>query len=563
MLRTLACLLVISTCLTGCGTKDVAPIKAPSQSSTFNIKTNTSENTAHSRPINLAANAQLASINSNTNKLHYALYSNQGQNNAVHIIPDFSYAGFKQGGVALPVVPTIETLKPNHSGDDFARIQAAIDRIAQRTPDANGFRGALKLLAGQYTIDQPLKLMAGGIVLRGEGRGGEGQGEDGTRLRSINKANRASIVQIGHPYPEREAKKATNAHTVSITTPTVAVGSTALEVESTQGYTVGDRIVIVKTPNKKWVGPEGVNNAKHGWRAADYIIAHERTLSAVKGKQLHFFPPMVDTIEAYYGGGHVYRADVSDRIQHVGIEDIRLEGNPNTPVTGGSMDGPFVGISIHQTENSWVKNTTFRYVSHAIETQNGAHFNTFQDLNYIDPRFTVTGRMRYAYALTGNSTNNLFQRCHADKARHSFVTQSRVPGPNVFLDCTATNALNDSGPHHRWATGILYDNTAGAMLRVHNRATSGGGHGWAGAQHMFWNTQHKQYVIQAPKGAMNYAVGITGTLIPGAWSPNEPNGIIESQGKPVKPRSLYLQQLKDRLGEQAVINVTTFEQRDK
>jgi len=33
-------------------------------------------------------------------------------------------------------------------------------------------------------------------------------------------------------------------------------------------------------------------------------------------------------------------------------------------------------------------------------------------------------------------------------------------------------------------------------------------------------------------------------------------------GQVVSPRSLYLQQLRDRLGEQAAINVTTAEQRE-
>ena len=41
----------------------------------------------------------------------------------------------------------------------------------------------------------------------------------------------------------------------------------------------------------------------------------------------------------------------------------------------------------------------------------------------------------------------------------------------------------------------------------------------------------------------------------------EGDGYWESFGTPVLPRSLYLQQLEDRLGEQAVLNITTEEQR--
>ncbi len=38
------------------------------------------------------------------------------------------------------------------------------------------------------------------------------------------------------------------------------------------------------------------------------------------------------------------------------------------------------------------------------------------------------------------------------------------------------------------------------------------------------------------------------------------DGFWESRGQHVKPRSLYIQQLRDRLGERAVANVTIPEQ---
>jgi hypothetical protein len=42
---------------------------------------------------------------------------------------------------------------------------------------------------------------------------------------------------------------------------------------------------------------------------------------------------------------------------------------------------------------------------------------------------------------------------------------------------------------------------------------------------------------------------------PGPPLPKLPQGIIESQGAPVTPASLYLEQLRDRLGAQAVRNI--------
>src|SRR5213083_773206 len=60
-------------------------------------------------------------------------------------IPDFSQVGYKTGNVPLPntpggvSVPVKQTLSPT-SGDQTARIQAAIDAVAALTPDTNGFR---------------------------------------------------------------------------------------------------------------------------------------------------------------------------------------------------------------------------------------------------------------------------------------------------------------------------------------------------------------------------------------------------------------------------------------
>jgi hyaluronate lyase len=63
-------------------------------------------------------------------------------------IPDFTACGYKAGREGIPYVPTRVVVKPG-DGDDRARIQAGIDRVAAMTPDANGFRGAVLLTAGE------------------------------------------------------------------------------------------------------------------------------------------------------------------------------------------------------------------------------------------------------------------------------------------------------------------------------------------------------------------------------------------------------------------------------
>src|SRR3954463_10673144 len=65
-------------------------------------------------------------------------------------IMDFSYAGYRGGGVTLPDVPVKRTIKPSGDDDDTNLIQAAIDEVAKMPLDANGFRGAVLLEHGKF-----------------------------------------------------------------------------------------------------------------------------------------------------------------------------------------------------------------------------------------------------------------------------------------------------------------------------------------------------------------------------------------------------------------------------
>ncbi len=55
-------------------------------------------------------------------------------------IPDFSYAGYKGGGVPIPFVANKETVWPV-PGDNSASIQAAIDRISALPTGSIRFQG--------------------------------------------------------------------------------------------------------------------------------------------------------------------------------------------------------------------------------------------------------------------------------------------------------------------------------------------------------------------------------------------------------------------------------------
>jgi hypothetical protein len=133
------------------------------------------------------------------------------------------------------------------------------------------------------------------------------------------------------------------------------------------------------------------------------------------------------------------------------------------------------------------------------------------------------------------------------------VLHSTVPGPSVFVDCRADEAYDESGPHHRWDTGVLFDNvvvhgttepghrTAGS-LEAHNQGMTDG-HGWSGANIVFWNCTADKIDVGKPPTAQNWVIGATTTVAPAPTG----SGFIESSNHPVEPHSLYHAQLGDRL----------------
>ena len=466
-------------------------------------------------------------------------------------IPDFSRAGYRGGGVRPPEVAAALTLAPNPTGDDTARIQAALNEVGRRDPDARGFRGAVVLARGTFRVEGSLAMRQGGVVLRGEGAG-----ENDTIVFATGKKQR-TLIEVG---TERSARLETPGTRRRVTDGYVPWSAKSFSVESTDGLKVGDRIVVHRPSTAEWIhelGMDRIRNrpgAKEGdtrqWTAGGFNLDFERTIAAIDGHRITVDAPVINALDARFGGASVYRFTFP-RITECGVESLRLVSEYEKGKEDADEAHAWIGVGLGAVENAWVRNVTVIHFSHAVQAGGGSIFTTIQDVAHLDPVSLITGSRRYSFSLNGQY--GLVLRCHARGARHTFVTSSRVCGPNVFLDGTAVRAYADSGPHHRWAVGTLYDNISDDnQLRAQDRQWAGSGHGWAGAQQVFWNCASKTIVVQQPPTAQNYAIGCVGKFVAGDWSPRAPRGAIDSEGAPVQPRSLYLAQLAERLGSDAV-----------
>ena len=285
--------------------------------------------------------------------------------------------------------------------------------------------------------------------------------------------------------------------------------------------------------------------------------------------------PIFTAIDTRWGGGELIKYN-DNRIEQSGIENLRGMSDYNPTVrttTYGNMDRDKLAkeyqyqgdeyysdenhyynfISFTNVKNAWARNVTAMHFAYsAVITSAGAKWITVQDCISLEPVSVRAGGRRFTFKLNGQLS--LVQRCLSYKGRHSFTGESSTASGNVFFDCKAIYPYSTSEPHGYWVNGILYDNVKAPLTARYWDFVMG----WAGANTVFWNCEG-DFLMQSPPTATNYSfghIGINASIFNTFFQDlTKPNAHVESMDYHVTPKSLYLTQLKERLGEEAVKNV--------
>jgi len=524
-------------------------------------------------------------------RLAYRSFSTKGDR-----LIDWSKCGYMMSNEPLPFVPVVETLEPlvgeaKKDGnlaypmgpDSRDRIQAALDKVGAMPAGSDKIKGAVLLKKGTYYLVGGLNVPSG-VVLRGEG-----SGEDGTVLIAKSPEGKGDAISIGSgegiDYIGED-------NPVRITDAYVPTASYSVTVADASQFKAGDYVCVRKTVNDKWIEVLGVGERlrhirggkegafKRPWRPEAYQFRHIRQIFKVSGNTLFFEVMLPQSFDQAHGGGEVFKVSVASLARQSGVESLRVVSNYDATVRGGKGTNYYNfrnGINVSSAMNSWVRDCTVKHISFAaVKVDSNTMFITVRDCNYLEPVGPKSGGNYYAFSIAGG-TGHLFYNCYAEDARHCFAGGSRNMGPYVFYRCTSLRG-GQSEPHHRWGTGFLYDNvsTVDGRLAAINRGDSGSGHGWAASNTLFWNCNAQNIVVMDPEteGENNFAIGFTGdpesdyetkglmyaNTRAGYWgTPQEGkyygyplmgSGHIESPTAPVEPRSLFLQQLIERIGEE-------------
>jgi hypothetical protein len=453
-----------------------------------------------------------------------------------NMLPDFSRVGYYQGDQPIPDVPVVKTIS---AGDNNSQsiIQDAIDEVSKRTPDNNGFRGAILLKKGVYKIPGTIRIAASGIVLRGEG-----DGDNDTKLIATGNTQRSLIYISGTGNIEEQPGTR-----VAITNAYVPTGATSLQVESAASFKAGDRVILFRPGTEAWIKDLKMDAIEPGngtkqWQPKEYDLRYERIITKVEGNTITLDNPVVMALEKQYGGGFIYKYNFPGRLTKVGVEQLRCESTYDKDT---SEDHGWTAIQFNKIENGWVRQVTSRYFGYScVHLNDLAKWITVTDSRCLDARSQITGGRRYSFNNDGQQ--NLVMNCQCTEGRHDYVTGAHVCGPNVFYNCTAKQTHADIGPHHRWASGTLYDNiVTDGEINIQDRGNWGTGHGWSGVTQILWNCTAKRAAVQSPwVNGKNYCIGLKGGKYDGRLK-GRPDGEWEGENKEgLQPGSLYISQLK-------------------
>jgi len=465
-----------------------------------------------------------------------------------NIIPDFSQVGYMFGDEAIPDVPVKATVEPVQ-GNAYSAIQTAIESLYDLESDENGFRGAVLIKSGTYEVDGIITINQSGILLRGEG-----DNEQGTRIIATGRIKRPLIQVGGSSNLDIDHGSMAN-----IIEPYIPVGRKYVVIENASSFSVGDQITLYRPGTQNWISdikmdqipPRPDGGTVYQWDPSSYNFHFERTITDIRGDSIYFRSPVVMAMEDQYGGGRIYKAS-RVRINKVGVEHMLLE---SVHTTDTDENHAWDAVLFRNAEHGWARNITAKYFSFScINLERESRNITVTDCTQLEPKSLITGSRRYSFNNVGQK--NLFINCYASEGRHDYVTGSRVLGPNVFANSVAVKTHSDTGPHHRWAMGSLYDQIiSDGAINVRDRGNLGSGHGWAGVNQVVWNSAGSEANIQNPWfSAVNYATGFRGRKI--FNTPPRPDAFWEGHNQEgLFPSSLYLAQLYDRLSDTIFFSV--------
>lgn len=466
------------------------------------------------------------------------------------VLPDFSYAGYRNGEMAVPKIKNYKIFDVTKYGavaNDTISDKTAIQK-AIAAANKNG-SGIVFFPKGRFLInedrdnDSSIVSSSSRIIFRGSGSGPGGtelfmkntlQPEDPNKMWTVPPifvfTAKGKDVKIGN-----------------VTKP-AKVGDVALQVSNTANIKPGDWIVLSMLNNADALidAELSPNKVSDEWtylvtKGVDVKVYHQ--VAKVKGQTITLKTPVTYSIDPAYQWEIASFANCTE----VGIEDIAFVGNWKEKFVhhrSWQDDSGFTMFKIARCTNSWMTNCRFTDCSVA------AIINQSANISVVNCK--VTGNGGHEAVVSNGSTNVLMAKLVDEASQwHSFGSSHGAMN-TVLWKCTYPSTTcfesHSSQPRNTLLDcaegGLMQNRAGGAMVNMPNHMQ--GLVLWNYKQtntpvkdFEWWSSTSKWWKMPNP-----IVVGFSGN---GTTFKKEQTKYIESVGEFVTPLSLYEAQLKLRL----------------
>ncbi len=464
------------------------------------------------------------------------------------ILPDFSYAGYKTGEVAIPNIKhkvfdvTDFGAKANDKLSDKAAIEAAI-----AAAKANG-SGIILFPSGRFLINEDsdikksILIDGSNIVFRGSGLG--------TEIYMKNTLIPTNPDQMWTTPKMFLVGKGFGNSSVGKITKNANIGAFTINLSSTTSLKAGDWLLLsMNSDDKELINDDVANHlldtawslTKEGVKLKVY---HQ--IKSVNSSTVTLVQPIAYSIHSKHNWT-VFK--INTATEEVGFENITFSGNWQEPFVHHKSwvhDSGWSMFVFTNTFNSWMKNCKFKDLSAAAVVNSGANISFLS--------CEITGNPGHEAISNTGGTNILIANV-IDKASqwHSFgVANTSMNTVILNAEYPSTTCFESHASQPR---NTLLDNVKGGFMN---------GHGGGAKQNMpnhlknlvIWN------YVQTNEGKKDFEfwpsspwfwripnpiiAGFTGA---NTFKSNQIHNQSEVTYSKVSPNSLYQAQLTLRLGK--------------
>lgn len=469
------------------------------------------------------------------------------------ILPDFSYAGYKYSEESIPYVKykVFNVMDYGAIPNDAVSDKSAIIKAISKASD-NG-KGIVFFPIGKYLINtgddelDPIVIPSSHIVFRGE------KNDFGE-----------AVLYFENDLPEADPKKMwTCPYAIKTimsqenTFLTEIVADAKREtyevtVASAANIKVGDWVIISLQNNdnalvRKDIHPLAIDPKWTAIIDKGVVINERHQVASVNEKTVTFKEPIHYTIEDKYD----WKLQRYAHLEEIGFENLVFEGNWKKEFIhhrSAQDDGGWSILNLSKVVNSWVKDCTFKNVNRALSISGSAATTALN--------ITIDGTIGHnGVSASGGSTNILLANINDKAGMHhtTGVGGGSTTGTVIWRSKHPPHTSFES--HASQPRCTLIDNVEGGFFsgRAGGSVKNLPNHG----RHLvLWNYMETDsaetnfsFVAKDSEYWRIVPPIIVGFHGAGTTFNTDEVQLLESLGKPVKPESLFEEQLKLRLGK--------------